>query len=318
MEKNVLVADDDPHVTQALAMRLNRLGVSVIRSPDAMHALFGVERVRPDLVILDVNMPGGNGLAVAEMLAGHAELRRVPVIIHTGRDDQLTRIRCVDRRHHYVKKSPGAWEQIKQIVCQELNLPQDSPGSAGSEISRAEPAPAADEMPAASNTQSVAVAAKSAASIDVPSPARDEAPAGTGPQRTKVLCIDDDPDISDILRIRLRPYNVEVLRALNGMQGFWTALGERPDAIICDMCMAEGDGNYTVSRLKSHPLTENVPVIILTGQKNPIVRRTMLRQGVEAYLPKPLVFDELLRRLRALLKLPADADQRQRQRVSTP
>ena len=56
-----------------------------MRSPDAMHALFGAERVRPDLIILDVNMPGGNGLAVAEMLAGNAELRDVPVIIHTGR-----------------------------------------------------------------------------------------------------------------------------------------------------------------------------------------------------------------------------------------
>ncbi len=47
MEKCVLVADDDPHITQALAMRLNRLGLSVMRSPDAMHALFGADARGP-------------------------------------------------------------------------------------------------------------------------------------------------------------------------------------------------------------------------------------------------------------------------------
>ncbi len=270
-------------------------------------------------------MPGGNGLAVAEMLAGNAELRDVPVIIHTGRTDQLTRIRCIDRRHYYVKKSPGAWDRIKQIVCKELNLPNDSP-----EPPRKNGAPAcAVKSQGASETRPFAGQAEPPApdetlARDATSSGGDadadllEALTAQGPRRTKVLCIDDDPDISDILRIRLGPYNVEVLRALSGIQGFWTALGERPDAIICDMCMSEGDGNYTVSRLKSHPLTKDVPVIVLTGQKSPIVRRIMLRQGVEAYLPKPLVFEELLRRLRKVLKLPPDAVRREHQRVSTP
>ena len=226
-----------------------------------------------------------------------------------------------------MKKSPDAWDRIKQIVCKELNLPNDSP-----EPPRKNSAPAfVSESQGASETRPFAGQAEPLVPDDdvrsrcdallgraTPTPMLLEALTAQGPRRTKVLCIDDDPDISDILRIRLGPYNVEVLRALSGIQGFWTALGERPDAIICDMCMSEGDGNYTVSRLKSHPLTKDVPVIVLTGQKSPIVRRIMLRQGVEAYLPKPLVFEELLRRLREVLKLPPDAVRREHQRVSTP
>jgi DNA-binding response OmpR family regulator len=130
-----------------------------------------------------------------------------------------------------------------------------------------------------------------------------------------VLCIDDDADVSKALKIRLAAYNIEVLRTFNGMHGYWTAIGDRPDAIICDMCMPEGEGNYIFSRLKSHPLTQNVPVIVLTGQRNPAMKRMMLSLGVSAYLFKPLDFDELLRELRAQLALPdhpANRDQRAR------
>jgi CheY-like chemotaxis protein len=122
MDKTILIADDDSDLTRALAMRFKELGLFAMRSPDATHALVGVQRMRPNVVILDVGMPGGNGLAVAEMLASDPQLRNVPVIIHTGRDDQATRRRCADCGHHYVRKSPSSWDQIKTIVCKELQL----------------------------------------------------------------------------------------------------------------------------------------------------------------------------------------------------
>ncbi|MEX0978255.1 MAG: response regulator [Pirellulales bacterium] len=329
MQKTVLVADDDPDVTQALAMRLKQLGVSVVRSPDATHALVGVQRMRPDLVILDVNMPGGSGLAVAEMLASDAEFRDLPVIIHTGRDDQLTRIRCTDTCHYYVQKSPNSWDQIKWIVCKELKLQTDSPPADGA-IDGSAPLALADATASSTaiepqqhplQTQSIPPDELNAPTPDPPradlgiridDAARQPTPAVDVPKRTRVLCIDDDPDISKLLKIRLAAFNIEVLRAFNGMHGYWTAVGERPDAIICDMCMPEGDGNYIVSRLKSHPLTQNVPVIVLTGQGNQGLKRTMLSLGVDAYFSKPVVFDELLRALRVHLDLPKDPVSRER------
>jgi DNA-binding response OmpR family regulator len=332
MEKYVLVADDDPDVTQALAMRLKQLGLSVMRSPDATHALVGVQRMRPDLVILDVNMPGGNGLAVAEMLASDADFRGLPVIIHTGRDDELTRIRCTDRRRYYVQKSPDSWERIKSIVCKELKIQADSPPADNAVAAPDEAAPAdttagltqRETREAPPEAEPIPPRGPETSTPERPRANRDEHivdapqwPAPGAPRRIKVLCIDDDPDVSRILRIRLNDYNVDVLRAFNGMQGYWTAIGERPDAIICDMCMDEGDGNYIVSRLKAHPLTENVPVIILTGQNNPGLKRTMLGMGVDAYFLKPLVFDDLLGGLRAHLDLPQQPAGRDHRRVST-
>jgi DNA-binding response OmpR family regulator len=119
-------------------------------------------------------------------------------------------------------------------------------------------------------------------------------------KRPRILCIDDDPGISDALSLRLDRYGIDVVPAFQGMEGFWKALDARPDAVICDLVMPGGEGNHVVSRLKSHALTQDVPILILTGHKNPAVKRQMLSVGVSAYLTKPLVFADLLRALRAV------------------
>jgi DNA-binding response OmpR family regulator len=287
-----------------LAMRLRQLGLTVMRSPDATHALVGVQRVRPSLVILDVGMPGGNGLAVAEMLASDEEFRSLPVIIHTGRDDELTRIRCAGPCQFYVKKGPDAWSQIHSIVCRELGLNEPAGDDNGATAQDSQPAPVEQSACDEPSPQDLE-AALAPTSVDVYfSDAAHASPSAAPSRQPTVLCIDDDPDISKALKIRLEVYGVNVLRAFNGMQGYWTAVGERPDVIVCDMCMSEGDGNYIVSRLKQHPLTENVPVIILTGQGNPALKRTMLSLGADAYLSKPPNFDDLLGALRMHLDLP--------------
>ena len=117
----------------------------------------------------------------------------------------------------------------------------------------------------------------------------------TPSKRPKILCIDDDPGISDALSLRLERYGIDVIPAYQGMQGFWTALDAQPDAVICDLVMPGGEGNHIVSRLRSHALTKDVPVFVLTGYKNAAVKRQMLSVGVSAYFTKPLVLDELLR-----------------------
>ena len=88
------IADDDFDLAQLLSMRCRQLGLEVFRSPDALHALIGAHRIEPDLALLDVNMPSGNGLSVCEMLSGDRKLANVPVIIVTGSPDAAVRQRC--------------------------------------------------------------------------------------------------------------------------------------------------------------------------------------------------------------------------------
>lgn len=129
--------------------------------------------------------------------------------------------------------------------------------------------------------------------------------------RSRLLSIDDDPEISNVLRLRLAPYRVQVTRASNATQGFLRGITTRPDAIILDMMMPQGDGCYVFGRLRTHPCTLMVPVIVLSGQRNTAVKRHMIGIGAAAYLYKPLNLDELLHELRNFLPLSRPAPPRE-------
>jgi DNA-binding response OmpR family regulator len=257
--KTVLIADDDGDLVQMLVLRCTELGLRVFRSPDAIHALMGIHRIAPDLAVLDINMPGGNGLSVCEMLQSDEQHSKMPVIIMTGQAGDGVAQRCQNLGADFIRKGTGLWERLEPLIRKALKMP-----AAARQESQPDPHSQTHEPP----------------------------------KHPQVLCIDDDPDISKILKIRLEPLGVDVLRAFSGMQGYWTALDMRPSLIILDMVMPDGGGNYIFGRLRSHPLTQKIPVLMLTGVNTPGVRRQMFGLGVDGYLTKPLNFDVLIDHIR--------------------
>jgi DNA-binding response OmpR family regulator len=127
-----------------------------------------------------------------------------------------------------------------------------------------------------------------------------------------ILCIDDDPQITEAIRLRLRPYEVNVLCASYGMHGFWLAMTERPDLIITDMRMPQGPGDYVVHCLRNNSDTRSIPVIVLTGQRGPDVQKQLEGQDVSVVLTKPVLFDQLKRTIEAHVAL------RERDYAATP
>lgn len=116
--------------------------------------------------------------------------------------------------------------------------------------------------------------------------------------KPKVLCIDDDPAITNLIRMRLSRYDLDVRTASDGTEGMWLAMNEPPDVIITDLKMPHGDGDYVVECLKGGSSTCEIPVIALTGQKDHDIELWMKTLGVEHYLHKPPQFQKLLAALK--------------------
>ena len=85
----VLVVDDDPHIRQLLVFALEKAGLGAHEAPDGEAALVSVAQARPDLVILDINMPRLDGLEVCRRLRAQGEL---PILFLSSRDDEIDRI----------------------------------------------------------------------------------------------------------------------------------------------------------------------------------------------------------------------------------
>ena len=109
-----------------------------------------------------------------------------------------------------------------------------------------------------------------------------------------VLCIDDDPQVSEVIQDRLEGYEVKLLRAFFGTQGIWMAVTEKPDVIICDLRMPQGDGATVIECLKRNRQTAAIPIIVLTALHEPGLQRRLEGIGASRYLTKPIHFNDLL------------------------
>jgi two-component system OmpR family response regulator len=89
MSHKILIADDDPHIREVLSFALGKAGMTIAEVGDGEAALAAVERDRPDLLVLDINMPRMDGLEVCRRLRASGDL---PILFLSSRDDEIDRV----------------------------------------------------------------------------------------------------------------------------------------------------------------------------------------------------------------------------------
>lgn len=118
----------------------------------------------------------------------------------------------------------------------------------------------------------------------------------------KILVIDDDPAINELIKVNLELAGYRVIQAFDGIKGFALCKQELPCLVVLDVMMPEVDGFTVAQRIRKNPETAEVSILMLTAlsQINDKVKGFDI--GVDDYLVKPFEMDELLVRVRALLK----------------
>jgi|SRR5580700_141679 DNA-binding response OmpR family regulator len=91
----ILVVDDNPTIRQGLSVRLRANGYEVLFAEDAISATAALVTERPDLVILDLGLPAGDGFVVMERLQKNDSLANTPVIVLTGRELAVNKSRAL-------------------------------------------------------------------------------------------------------------------------------------------------------------------------------------------------------------------------------
>jgi diguanylate cyclase (GGDEF)-like protein len=118
----------------------------------------------------------------------------------------------------------------------------------------------------------------------------------------KILVVEDEPFIRQILKVQLETSGYTVATAENGVQALEEIKSNRPDLVLLDLMMPDMDGHEVCKRLKDCYETSNIPVIILTAKSDLGEKVRTLEYGANDYLTKPYEQDELLARVRNLLK----------------
>jgi len=117
-----------------------------------------------------------------------------------------------------------------------------------------------------------------------------------------ILMIEDEKDIVDLVEYHLKQSGFSVTSALDGSTGLERARKKRPDLIILDLMLPEMDGKDICRSLKSNPLTQSIPILMLTAKAEETDRLIGFELGADDYVTKPFSPKELVLRVKAILR----------------
>src|SRR5690242_7952035 len=118
----------------------------------------------------------------------------------------------------------------------------------------------------------------------------------------KILLIEDDPDIQDLVRYSLGQEGFGVETCDNGTAGLLSARKDRPDLILLDVMLPGLTGKEVCKKLKADRSTEAIPIIFLTARSDEIDKMIGFEIGADDYVSKPFSPRELAARIKAVLR----------------
>src|SRR5207253_3958672 len=118
--------------------------------------------------------------------------------------------------------------------------------------------------------------------------------------RKKILIIEDDDEMRELMRMSLEQNGYEVATAEDGVRGYDAALFLKPDLIVTDIRLPGADGIHVVRRVRDTPSLENTPILVTTAFGNGSATFS-LQLGANAFEPKPIDSRSFLSTVRRLL-----------------
>jgi DNA-binding response OmpR family regulator len=121
--KRILIVDDDPDVIHSMHVRLKANQYDTFYAADAISAMAEARRNEPDLVILDLGLPAGDGFVVMERFKAVSSLASIPVIVVSGRDHRSNRKRAVEAGARAFLQKPVNNAELLSVIRQVLGEP---------------------------------------------------------------------------------------------------------------------------------------------------------------------------------------------------
>jgi DNA-binding response OmpR family regulator len=116
--RTILLVEDDKKISIALSLRLRSMGFQVDSAADAIYAMNVAIRCQPEIVLLDINLPGGDGFVVADRIRGSAGMSITPIVFITASKKPEHRQRAAEYRSCAFLEKPFQAAQLTRVLNQ--------------------------------------------------------------------------------------------------------------------------------------------------------------------------------------------------------
>jgi DNA-binding response OmpR family regulator len=254
MGKKILLVDDDKDLVYGMKVWLRANGYHVFFALDGPTAITLAQEEKPDLILLDIGLPGGDGYMTMARLRTLMPLAHIPILVITARDAITHEKKALEAGAEGFFEKPFDNRHLLAAIQKALG---EKP---------------ALKSPKQESPKKTPIEAKG----------------------KKILIIDDDQELLQALRVRLTSIGFDVKLAPDAVLAIQLALKIRPDLILLDIGLPGGDGYLTMTRLQSHLHLAQVPIIIMTAADASIHQDRVLKAGADAFLQKPIDNQQLL------------------------
>ncbi len=261
--KRILIIEDDEKIAFALSVRLKSYGYTTWTAGDGILAIASAVQNKPDLILLDIALPGGDGFSLTERFRRLPETRKTPIVLTTASHDPRLREKAL---------ALGA--------CGLLGKPYD-----------------AEEL--ASTIQAVFGPARESS---CEAQALKHQAELSKPGARRILIVEDDQKIAMSLSLRMKAAGFESLVANDGLSGIRSALDHRPDLVLLDISLPAGDG-FSVAEGIQRNIPAPTPIIFLTASKLPDLRVRAQKLGAVGFFEKPYESEDLVAAVKRALPL---------------
>lgn len=254
--KTILIIEDDEKIALALTVRLKSHGYTTWVASDGIMATAAAVRQRPDLILMDIALPGTNGFTLVEQLRELSETRETPVILTTASQDPELRKKALALGTSGLVRKPFDAEELASTIQKIFGRPDNRDSSTAS-------------RPGDRST-------------------------GSKPQRAKkILIVEDDQKIAMGLVLRMKAAGLEPTVANDALAGIRSAVSCRPDLVLLDISLPAGNGFRVAEGIQTN-IPIPTPIIFLTASKLPGLRRRAFQLGAAGFFEKPYDPETLL------------------------
>jgi two-component system cell cycle response regulator len=278
MTARVLVVDDVPSNVKLLEAKLSAEYFEVVTASHGVEALAKIKSDQPDIILLDVMMPGMDGFEVCRRVKSDPASAHIPVVITTALDQTSDRVEGLNAGADDFLTKPiddaALFARVRSLVrlkmmTDELRMRE----ATGSSMGLLDPAETFSEA----------------------------FPTG------RILLIEDRPETVKSISGALCPQNHLVV--LDGFEGALTRVRSGDfDLIMVSLGLRDYDGLRLCSQLRSLPEGRNVPILVLVSEGDRRKLHQALEMGVNDYLTRPVDWNELIARVRTQLRKKRYAD----------
>ncbi len=267
MRKKILVIEDDIALGDVLIQKLQNEDYDSYLARDGAEGFKKIKELKPDLVLLDIILPNMNGYEILEGKKNDSEISDIPVIIisNSGQPVEINRALELGVKDYLVK---AQFEPEEVLVKVRLQLKKDDNHSPTNK----------QTGDTTSQTASVTLNGK------------------------KIMWVEDNDFLSDIINHKLASQGCVLLHAANGQEALEMLEKEMPDLVLLDILLPDMNGFEILKKIKDNPRTKSVPIILLSnlGQQSDVDAGKDLK-AARFLIKANVTLDEIIEEIKAVI-----------------